>query len=657
MAPPPRHDQTLPDSRRRWFVALALLLPVLLFALAEGILRIAGYGADYPLFVEVPGYESYLMPNPDVGRRYFRQSSIVPGPPHDVFLREKPDSAFRLFVQGGSTGAGFPYGHSGTFPRILKQRLIRTFPDMNVEVVNTSIAAVNSYTLLDFSGEILEQEPDAVLIYAGHNEYYGSLGVASIESPGGNALLVGLLLKLDDFRVFQALRSLLEAARRLTADTDEIRSEDATLMEEMAGETSIEYGGNLFRLGVKQFRLNLTDLLCKYRDARVPVYIGTLVANERDQAPLSSGLPGADSLEWSRLQEAAALSLASGDTLGALGKLEDLIALDTTSAGAFFQRARLLDFMGRHREARTDYREAINLDRLRFRAPEEMNTVIVEVASECGARVVDIEKAFSASSGDGIIGRELVLEHVHPNLDGYLLMANSYFDALHRSAVHTAWPSTVPPPLEKRDVLVTELDSTLASWHIRRLLNNWPFQEKGETRPDTLRISSMVDSLALDVLRNRRDWVDATASLGAYHESRGNFRSALRAALALADEQPYRSIPFLLAAGLFARQERYAAALQYYEAADQREPSLEARRGVGHLLTITGRFPAAIPWLERALELKTDDRASLYDLAIAYAAVGRHEEATRMAEKLLEVEPENIVVERLVNRLNASDKD
>ena len=37
------------------------------------------------------------------------------------------------------------------------------------------------------TGAAWSQEPDAVLIYAGHNEYYGALGVGSTESLGRGA--------------------------------------------------------------------------------------------------------------------------------------------------------------------------------------------------------------------------------------------------------------------------------------------------------------------------------------------------------------------------------------------------------------------------------------------------------------------------------------
>ena len=44
------------------------------------------------------------------------------------------------------------------------------------------MAAVSSYVLLDFADEIIAQQPDAVMIYAGHNEYLGIGGVGSSNS-------------------------------------------------------------------------------------------------------------------------------------------------------------------------------------------------------------------------------------------------------------------------------------------------------------------------------------------------------------------------------------------------------------------------------------------------------------------------------------------
>ena len=218
----------------------------------------------HPLFVEVPGYPRYLQANPAVGGRYFAPGAVVPGPMRDAFLKEKPAEGYRIFVQGASSAAGYPYSHGGAFSRMLQQRLNQTFPGRPIEVVNTAMDAVNSYTLLDLSDEIVAQRPDAVLIYAGHNEYYGALGVGSTESVGPVRAFVRLYLAIDHVRIVQGLRALW--ARMAKALAPE-RSPSATLMEAMVGERAIAYGSPLYRRGLAQYRANMTDLLCRYRDA------------------------------------------------------------------------------------------------------------------------------------------------------------------------------------------------------------------------------------------------------------------------------------------------------------------------------------------------------------------------------------------------------
>lgn len=640
----------VPEKRRRLlFTAAMLLLPLAVLGGIEGGLRLAGFGAEIPLFVEVPGYPAYLVPNPDVGRRYFAGASVVPGPPHDAFLREKPSGSFRIFVQGASSAAGFPYGHGGSFSRMLLQRLQPTYPDRHIEVVNTGIDAVSSYTLVDLSREIVAQRPDAVLIYAGHNEYYGALGVGSTESIGGIRVLVRLYLAVDELRLVQALRALWAGVSRGLTPED---APAPTLMEEMVRERSIAYGSPLYRRGLAQYRANLTDLLCRYERAGVPVFVGTVASNERDQPPFV-GYPAeaGDSLAWRRSFEAAVRQARSG----APAALDSLIRRDDTAALPYYARARLQDEAGRVEAARADYQAARDRDRLPFRAPEGINAIIREVAAACGAVVVETQAALAAASPGGIVGRELMLEHLHPNVDGYFRIADAFYEALLEAGLAGEGPHPVPAERARREVLVTALDSTLAAIHVRRLRNSWPFQPPGVTRPDTLRIATLTDSLALDVLRGERPWVQAVAALGARYEERGDDRSALRVALALVQEQPYAARPYLLAANLLVKLERPAAAFQYFQAADEREPSAEARRMMGHLLLRAGRPAEAVAPLEQALALAPADAGILYDLSVAYAATSRPAEARTTARRLLQVDPRHMGAHRLLARLTAGE--
>jgi len=645
---PGRPGEQPSKARQRLLMAGTLLIPVLFFVLVEGLLRLTGFGDDYPLFVEVPGFPAYLQLNPDVGRRYFAQSSVVPSPPADALLREKTPRTLRLFVQGGSTAAGFPYGHGGSFPRMLHQRLQQTYPDRAVEVVNTAMAAVNSYTLLDFADGIVAQQPDAVLIYAGHNEYYGALGVGSTETFGA----AQLYLALDHLRLVQALRALWVKLAGATAEPRPRRAPGATLMEDMARERSIPLGSTLYRKGLDQFRTNLSALLCQYQRAGIPVLIGTLASNERNQPPFVSGFsPTTDTTAWMQQYKAARDMVHRGDTTGALSALDLLIRSDDRAADAPFEKARLADAAGRYREARAGYLAAKDRDELRFRAPEAMNTIIRETADACGATVVETQDALADASPGRIIGHTLILEHLHPNLDGYFLLADAFYEALRASPLLDRRAPPVPEADARRAILVTPLDSVLASIQVRRLLNNWPFQPPGVTRPDTLRANNPVEELALDVLQGRRAWLDATAALGARYESQGNYPAALHVALTLIQEQPYRAQPYLLAGNLLVRQERYPEAFGYFQLAEARQPTAEARRMMGRLLFRTGRPADAEAWLQKALVLDARDQAALFDLALVYAATRRPSEARAALQRLLQLNPQHPGATQLLERL------
>src|SRR5207248_1216245 len=116
-----------------------------------------------------------------------------------------------------------PYGHGGAPSRMLEQRLQATFPGRSVEVVNTALTAVSSYVLLDQAREIVALHPDAVLIYAGHNEYYGVLGAVSAGALGHWRPAVLAYLALRRLRTVQLAERLVAAGSgavrpRATAD-------------------------------------------------------------------------------------------------------------------------------------------------------------------------------------------------------------------------------------------------------------------------------------------------------------------------------------------------------------------------------------------------------------------------------------------------------
>ena len=631
----------LSRGKRTLFTIVMCLLPLGFFGALEGGLRAFGYGESIPLFVPVRAAPEYQVLNPAIARRYFFRLRQVPTGMHDAFLVEKDSTALRIFVQGGSSAAGYPYYFGGSFSRMLEQRLAQTLPERRVELVNTSLAAVNSYTLLDHVSEILDQEPDAVLIYAGHNEFYGALGAGSAESVGRQPWVVNLYLRLRGLRIMQLLRGVLSAIAVGGAAPSQDAAE-GTLMERMVREQSIPYQSAVYLQGLRQFRSNLRSLLRVYQRAGVPVFIGTLASNERSHEPFeSTGTPGSDLARWrSRYEEAVALA-QSGDVPAAARAMEQVVAQDSAAALGHYALGVLLGAEGRYGEAREAFLQAKDRDNLRFRASEEFNAVIREEAQRAGATVVETQGALVAAAQDGIIGSDLMLEHLHPNLDGYFLMADAYYDALLADNDLGLQGGYIPRGVARREVLFTAVDSLFGAYRVQQLMNSWPFVPQGTPVPpmDTLTATNAVEAIALEYFHRRLVWYAATDSLRHHYESQGDWHRALQATLAMVQQYPYLPRPYALAGDILVQQRRLREALTYYEAATEIEPLAEVFHMTGMVHLALRQFAEAQSHLESAASMEPRNSSTLLQLAQAYLVTGEVAKARLTLGRLLAVAP------------------
>ncbi len=637
-------NPAISTGRRLLFIGLMLLIPFAFFAVAEAGLRLAGFGESHPLFVQVDGKPDYLYQNREIARRYFTHIENVPSSLTDFFEAEKRPDTYRIFVQGGSSGAGFPFYYGGAFSRMLEQRLMQTFPDRHIEVVNTSMAAVNSYTLLDLVDEILEHKPDAVLIYAGHNEYYGALGVGSTESLGRHPWLVRSYLALNDLRIVQALRKGLASIAALNRNRTDGERPSGNLMQRMIGKQTIPYGSADYRRGLRQFRSNLTRILARYREHGIPVFIGTVASNERDHAPFETGfLPHTDRGAWQRTYDAGVQEARNGAAGAALAKFDEAIAIDSLNAEAFYVKGRLLERIGRYDEARAALVAAKDRDELRFRASEEVNDIIRELASQEEAHVVDVRQALADASPNGIIGSTLMMEHLHPNVEGYFEIADAYYEGLREREMIGDWSRAVPRGAARSEVLLTPVDSLVGVYRIRQLMAAWPFQPSGVKKKwdDGIDVGDPVVQIAFRLVKGDSGWPEANEALRRHLEQTGDYHGALQAALAHLQEYPFIPSPYLTAGNLLLKQGRYDEALVYFEAGNDVEETAAGHRMIGSILLQRGDRSAALQHLERAVILDPRDATALYNLGGAYALEQEFGKARRTVRRLLEIKPDH----------------
>jgi len=628
------------DSRKKWaFYGLMWTIPVLFFALVEGGLRIVGFGEDYPLFVPVEVSSDYLVMNREVSRRYFSREVRVPTGLHDAFRAKKDSSTIRIFVQGGSSAAGYPYYYGGSFSRMLEQRLQQSWPTFHVEVVNVAMAAVNSYTILDQVDEILDHSPDAVLIYAGHNEFYGALGIGSSQSLGQHRSVVNIYLQLQSLRILQILRTGLMKASEVAIQRE---GRSSTLMERMVGRQSIPWKSRIYQAGMKQFRGNLRSILKKYHHHDVPVFIGTIASNERSHAPFQSGLSSSTNPDlWENAYETA---LRADSTPQSIQQIKRVIRIDSMAAKSWFTLAALLDVQGEYDEARDAYIQAKDLDQLRFRGTEEVNQIIREESFLWGALLVDTQGALRQSSNDKIIGSDLMLEHLHPNLEGYFILADAFYKAINDSQIHGEPKNYVPKETARSEVLFTEVDSIFGELRLQKLLGSWPFQPlDGITalEPDTITTKSRAEELAHLLDQGEIQWFAATDQLRSYYFSKGQYHRALRASLALLQEFPYLPLPYAYAGDVLAAQGRLDEAVEYYGAANDLEESALIHFNLGLIYQRKRELELAQEHLERSTALDSTAPEFQLQLARNHILMGDLVNAQMAVDALLELAPEH----------------
>ncbi len=592
-------------TKKRIFTVVLVLLPFLLIGSLELGLRIFRFGGDLSLFISAPADVSdYMMCNPNVGRRYFFVQKTVPKPTKDLFLKKKPANGYRIFVLGGSTAAGFPYGNNLTFSRILNHRLSDTFLDKRIEIVNVAMSAICSYTLLDFVDEILENEPDAILIYAGHNEFYGALGVASVESLGKSRGFIKTYLKLKGFKTFLLVRDIIGQIRKLFSKAIYGASEDdptATLMERIVADQAIPYNGKLYKQGEYQFENNLNDILKKFKEANVPVLISDLVSNVRDQRPFMS---------------------EETDSLPA--------------AEQIFQQAQSLEKQGKYDEAKIQYYNAKDLDDLRFRATERFNDIINRIAVKWNYPIVPMKKYFQGVSPNGLIGDNLMVDHLHPNINGYFLMADAFFNTMFENKfILASWDTGLIR--SSADYFsnwgLTEIDTVHADLSIRFLKGGWPFQPK--SAPNTILADfvakSKADSVSLDILMDRSQNIAVGhLRMGEYYQNNKQYNQAFREYQAGFYTVPFETDFYQRAVNMLLLQQKYDEALPILYKSLQIKETSEAHKWLGQILLIKNRFEQAIPHLEKVAATEKNDPQLLYNLCRAYILTLQKEKAEKL---------------------------
>ncbi|MFV1883499.1 MAG: SGNH/GDSL hydrolase family protein [Balneola sp.] len=453
------------SGREKLFWGITILIPLILLAVIEFSLHLFEYDQGREeLFIEYQVDDKFLITNPKFVSRYFPafQPKIAPNP----FRKEKGENTFRVFVFGGSTAIGFPHNFYYSFASQLEQKLLLNTNGLNVEVINLGMTAVNSYVIRDLSKRVMEYEPDAIIIYAGHNEYYGSFGVGSTQfSLVNNLHIKRLVLRLKDVRLYRFLENMLRISPEASANAD-----NRTLMAKVVKESNVEKGSKIYESGIKQYQENIRDVIDLSITNNVPVYIGTVGSNLKDQAPL--------------------------------GENEEALAA--------FEKGNRLYKAGEFEQAFEEFEKSKELDGIRFRAPEAINQFIVEASYLDGVTLVNTQKLLREVSENGIEDESIFVDHLHPNAKGHNLMAKIFLEKMFEHERVRSFVSLSDFDVPKD---VSRFEDTFANTLISRLEAGYPFKKGLSIEEELAQFqnvyqkyldASYIDSVAAVTARNNK---------------------------------------------------------------------------------------------------------------------------------------------------------
>ena len=597
----PKIENQLSRGKVLLFKLTGIFFSFIILLLLELSVRIFKYGSNLNLFIEYPNNKEYLVFNSNASKKYFTNKAFATEGNVELFKKKKDEGTLRIFVLGESTTIGYPYFHNGSFHRWLQYRLMHNWPDQKFEIINLSLTAVNSYTVLGFAKELVNYKPDAILIYVGHNEYYGSLGVACTDKIGGNPFLVNLILNLRELRLTQLITNLYEkiAGARMTGS-------GGTRMKMMVADEQIPYNSKLFIRGINQFKYNIDKTLSLFNECKIPVFISNLVSNEKDFKPFVT--IAIDSVQFPGFEKNLKPGLKAfenNDFPLASQLLQKAYKISDANALCNFYLGKLTWKEGDFKKAKEYFVRAKNLDGLRFRAPEQLNEIIIQLCNKYPyAHLVDTKAEFENWSDDHIIGNELILEHVHPNFTGYALMSDAFYETMKKENFFSATKEkdlTFKRLLQ--DMPVPKVDSLAGVYRISNLKRNWPLSEV--LQRDSIIISTEVEKLAWDLAIKKISWKDAINILYDYDLKNQKLSEARKIMEALVLEHPENVSYDEKAAMLSSKSKDYERAIFYYKRAFNLSASFDNAINLSLNYLKLDRPVEAIPYIEFSIKNNT----------------------------------------------------
>jgi tetratricopeptide (TPR) repeat protein len=658
-------DLKIFPAQKKIFFVTTLAIPFLTFAFLEIGLRVFHYGPNLDLFITetIHGIPYYTM-NPDIKYRYFSQIQFSPSTSPEDFAVNKPDSTYRIFCLGASTTVGYPYWYNGSFPSLLRNRLQILFPKKSLEIINLGLTATNSNTVIDIAGELVKYQPNLIVLYDGHNEFYGALGTASWESSGSFPWMTKFYLRIIHWKTFWLFRNIFSSAASLFTSSSPQAIERGTMMERMAHGKYIPFRNEEYEITQKIFRNNLNTLKNICIDHRLPLIVCSQVSNMRDLPPFVSEpdpkvTPGEGEIIQTKYRHA--ISILKGNNIDSACILfNELTHLDSLRADFHYYLAKCYERKSDFRHASMEYTLARDYDQLRFRASSDFNKEISNIADPShNIFFVDIEKYFRDASPDSIVGYSLIKEHLHPNAKGNFLIAKMISqkmreENLFASASEWQQHDTINEITLWNDRPLSEVDERLADRKTEVLTSAWPFKESAVPIVNTVPVDDTLGYIVEGLVRNTLDWKSAHERAAQYYIQRNEKEKAAKEYSIIISQIPHDVQSYLKEAKIYLELKKYDEVKQILLASLSVDPTILAYRALGDIFLQQDKPQDAVQYYQEIAifpQSREEQLENGYLLSLALFRSGKIEAARNQLLLILQLKPDFTPAVNLLNKL------
>jgi len=433
-----------------------------------------------------------------------------------------------------------------------------------------------------------------------------------MESIGRSRKIVNLILSLEKYKTFTLLRNFLKWVGSTFSGSDgDKNSRGGTLMSRMAKDKLIAYNSEIFEDGILQFEENLRDILDMCKEAKVPVLLGTLASNLKDQKPFVS-VPGNKYPLAENIYREAQTDLANGDSDSALNK----------------------------------FIYAKDLDGLRFRAPQKINDIINRLGKQFNCPVVNVFQEFNNASPDKIVGDNLMTDHLHPTFEGYNLIGELYFREMERNKLLPEFGKAQLTETEINNLIdplakISVLDSVIAKYRILILKNDWPYSEK-KTVEYMLKLfdrNNFIDSTALLVIDNKSSWEEAHRNAATFYLNNKDYNNFIRETNVLISQYPFIKEYYSFTSEQLLNAKLYNKVVPFLLKGYKLFPNAFYSKWLGIISLSKNEIDPSIIYLNKSLEYASNDAQVLFNLSGAYLKKGMYKEALTTIQNCLRVNP------------------